>query len=1085
MPNTVQRMNYWIGGKWGRGPFPRLKIVPLAFWAFVVAISGPGQAATIHVDAGQTNQPPDGVTWATAYPDLAAGLAAASDGDEVWVAAGRYVPFGDYWSPSFGGSVSFEIPVGVSVYGGFAGTENARRERNPTVHRTVIAGIGESWRAEEYSPRRPLVAFAPDADAQTRLDGFRLEFNLANYGSAIHVRGGSPIIANNTIVSNRVDGPLGGSAIFVERSVELQPMDSLAMFRQVAGRLFSTDHRIGSDGQLITHTNILVWPTNDYDAAVHRVLQVAANVVDATTNRGDAYPHFPSVFRPYLRRESVAGRTNVYVAGYQLQDEIEPTITSAEEFVRKSNYWDLRNPAVIVAIPEQPDLTAVQPLALGVPLVLGAKKGLPNFNELAVETSVYLERRLQLRRLTPTSLPYQTNEFYVVGVSNVFAVEAWNSYQAAYPRPLTLAVEVDFDMAMLSTNSPSGVLQTWPPIVGPGSRPVATSFAASSIIPASNWVGRQFHVPLLTNHLFLSNSVWWADGQPRFTPAPSNSFTLVSPAPNQFFIPDWILTITNRVRYVVLDGGRIVDYANLAPMIWSTNLIDAMTISGGVGQGSFGDQIWDMRRLNDTDQLSDLTIGVWNQLLVSLGFTTVSETIWRSYGARNPSSQDRALAIDAFRRFALGLPGNNFPGRYPPISPNGLIAEAPFAPARRLELKRTFEVGDPLVHATVADVSPPPGANDPWVLPGGISAPPVQRLTGIDRINKRYTPWLSSEDERTSNEAYRDPLVTHSDRWQFASERVLNHDWFDRIHRGTPWQTIYYGGGQAMIQLPWNDYTHPLMLPQNDWRWIEEFRKDWLGLPVVESPAPTPIIVNNTVASNTAGYGMVGAAIHLEPGTSVQIVNNIVAFNAAGIEQLPEGVPFVLANCVFGNANGDYLGLTPGLRDLQLDPVFRRSAAGDFNLSTTSPLIDAAHPLPWLAGWVDASEPARRQNAHFDLGAAELAVDTAELRLSVVPGQPVLRLDLFGFPGRRFRLEQSTDFENWMPLQEWVTAGGVVVTDWEPTAEMQFLRAVSLETHRIDPAQGSWLPPCAWLCCPSLILPAREQARISPSETPW
>jgi len=1020
----------------------------LALWAISLAI-GPGlaDAATILVDAGQTNQSPDGLTWSTAYPNLSSGLAAAGHGDEVWVAAGRYLPFGAQLGVSLDQSAPFEIPAGVAVYGGFSGTENERRARNLTAYSTVIAGLGESWNAGVLSPRLPLVTLAPEADNQTRLDGFRLEFNFANYGSAIHIRGGSPIIANNTIVSNRVDGPLGGSAIFVERSATLQPIGALEMFKQVAGRLFATDGRVGSDGRLITPTNILVWPTNDYDAAVHRVLQVAANLVDATTNRGDAYPHFPTVFRPYLRREVAGGQTNIYVAGHQLQDDVEPAVASAEAFVRRSSYWDLSEPAVIDQIPAQPDPALTQPLTLGLPLVLGAKQGLPNFNEFALETSVYLERRLQLRRSTVNSLPNQTNEFYVIGVSNVFAVEAWNSYQAAYPRPLTLAVEVDFDMAMLSTNSASGTLQTWPPVVGPGSRPVATNFMASLTLPASNWIGRQFQVPLLTNHLFLSNSIWQPTQYPRFTPAPTNSFTLVPLTPNQFHIPDWILALTNRVRFVVLDGGRIIDYANLDRMIWSTNLIDAMTLSGGAGGVSFGSQIWDMQRHSGTEDLSDLTEGSWKQLMISLGFMPISDTAWRSYSVSSPFGSDRDLAIDAFRRFAQGMPQIGFPGRFPVLDPTGLIAVAPFTPAVRLEIRRTFEVNDPFVHATAADVSPPPGANDPMVLPGGVGFPQTQRLPNIGRVNKRHTPWWSSDDPVTTAEAFRDPSVTESDAWQFAVGNALNHGWFDRIHRGTPWQTIYYGGGQMLMSPSLGaDFSHPLMLPQNDRHWIEEFRGDWLGLPVIESPTPTPVLVNNTIASNSAGHQVSGAAIHLEPGTAAQLVNNIVAFNAAGLEQLPVGSPFVLANCVFGNTHGDYLGLAPGLRDLHLDPVFRRPDTGYFTLSTTSPLIDAAHPLPGLAGWVDTDEPARWQNGHFDLGAAELSVDTAELRLSAVPGQASLRLDLFGFPGRHFRLEQSANFEDWSPLQEWVNAGGVIVIDWEPVEDMQFLRAVSLET---------------------------------------
>ncbi len=1015
--------------------------------AVLALFAGLGGAATIRVDSRQTNQPPDGLTWETAYATLAGGLAAAQAGDGLWVAAGTYQPFRTVSLPSLEKTSSVEIPAGVAVYGGFAGHEQARNKRDPTTHRTVISGIQGKWSAAYHSPRLPLIVFPPTADAQTRLDGFRLEFNPANYGSAIHVRGGSPVIANNTIVSNRVDGPLGGSAIFIERTATLQPMDPLAMFRQVAGRLFATDGRIGSDGRLITHTNILVWPTNDYDAAAHRVLQVAANLVDATTNSGDVYPFFPTVFRPFLRREVVAGQTNIYLAGHQLHDEVVPDGVKAESFVQKSNYWDLRDPGVLEQIPTHPDPSVTQPLTFGLPLVLGAKKGLPNFNELAVETSIDLVRLVQLRRPNVHSLPNETNEFYILGITNVFAVEAWNSYQSAYPRPLTLAVEVDFDMAVLGTNQVStSEFQIWPPLSGPGSRPISTNYSASLVIPPATWDGRQFQVPLMTNYLFLSNSVWRPTQNPRFVPAPTNHFfSLATPTPNQFHIPDWTLAITNRLRYVVLDGSRIIDYVNLDRMIWSTNLIDAMTLSDQSGRDSVGSQFWNMQRVDDTAIFTVPTMGAWNQLLVSMGYMSVSEVIWRNYSARSHTSQERALAIDAFRRFMEGLPPSFFPGRNNPISPNGLLAEAPFTPARRLEIKRTYEVNDPLVHFTVADISSPLGALDILVLPGGGGVFPTPRLTTIGQMNRRYTPWFERDEPISTNEAYRDPLITHPDAWQFSNGAILSHDWFDRIHRGTPWQTIYYGGGQAQISPFWSDFSHPLMLPQNDRRWIEEFRKDRLGLPVIESPTPSPVIVNNTIANNSAGNQVIGSAIHLEAGTAAQIANNIVSFNDAGIEQSPTGSPFLLANNVFGNANGDYLGLAPGLRDLQLDPEFRRPATGDFTLATTSPLIDAAHPLAGLGGWLDNDEAARWQNGHFDIGAAELSVNLpAELHLQPLADPLAYELELRGFPGRRYRLEQSTDFSDWSPVGDFMTADGRVSVPIDPVGDRQFLRAIKL-----------------------------------------
>jgi len=51
-----------------------------------------------------------GTSWTDAYTDLHSALTTAQSGDQIWVAAGRYVG-------------NFTLTLGVEVYGGFAGTE--------------------------------------------------------------------------------------------------------------------------------------------------------------------------------------------------------------------------------------------------------------------------------------------------------------------------------------------------------------------------------------------------------------------------------------------------------------------------------------------------------------------------------------------------------------------------------------------------------------------------------------------------------------------------------------------------------------------------------------------------------------------------------------------------------------------------------------------------------------------------------------------------------------------------------------------------------------------------------------------------
>ena len=79
-------------------------------------------------------------------------------------------------------------------------------------------------------------------------------------------------------------------------------------------------------------------------------------------------------------------------------------------------------------------------MVYGIPLVIGAKKGFPNFNEFAMHTQVQVTRKLQFHRPgNSTTVPVnEIDQMFVVGISNVFGVEAWNSYATPYPaRPAT------------------------------------------------------------------------------------------------------------------------------------------------------------------------------------------------------------------------------------------------------------------------------------------------------------------------------------------------------------------------------------------------------------------------------------------------------------------------------------------------------------------------------------------------------------------------------------------------------------------------------------------------------------------------
>ncbi|MCH8149545.1 MAG: right-handed parallel beta-helix repeat-containing protein, partial [Planctomycetes bacterium] len=95
--------------------------------------------AALLVDAGA---PPggDGLTWGTAFDDLQSALAYMKKLNgtiaEVWVAGGAYSPS----RPFLGSLATFQLLNGTALYGGFAGNETDRDQRDADANVTILSG---------------------------------------------------------------------------------------------------------------------------------------------------------------------------------------------------------------------------------------------------------------------------------------------------------------------------------------------------------------------------------------------------------------------------------------------------------------------------------------------------------------------------------------------------------------------------------------------------------------------------------------------------------------------------------------------------------------------------------------------------------------------------------------------------------------------------------------------------------------------------------------------------------------------------------------------------------------------------------
>jgi hypothetical protein len=559
----------------------------------------------------------------------------------------------------------------------------------------------------------------------------------------------------------------------------------------IAGTNF---HRVGDTyvNRNFSLTNIQVWPeivpgVNEYTANVHQLLQLAANMTEpVTTNRpsarfaGESVERFPLVFRPVFNVDD-EGRVSI-------SNFIEVTNDAPTQLARP--YRDLNFQAHRDAL--QPDDNV-----LGIPWVIAAKKGLPNFNEYGVLTTLEMTRKLEINKTAPNAPMnlWQTNQMVVLSISNMCGLEAWNSYTNDFPRPVRLHAQVQ--CSMLVTNQLGRILvnNTFAPVPD------------NNLLPANEWQGNQFIVPIQDTAIPLPKSIY-DHATSRLIPTtlvPDNLF----PDRNIFPSPQIGLAMTNRVQFYMIDEQtqRVLDYVNLDNLVTRMDITEELLGAYGSGQsspvanfGGSGDSrmFWSTNRLGNANTINAPTEGVINQIFTSLDEIPVSQQLWNSFRARG-TGRDREESIDLFRTFlgfppkflsaqqlALGFQRLNDPRK-------SFVRQVPFTPSLKKVIYNTWQANDPLVHYTVEDLTDLEGR----AVRRELVDPPDRALDGrihnINKVNTRYRPWPSGNGADVSeyNVAFKDPLIRTSDDWQFPTNRFPNIGWLGRVHRGTPWQTVY------------------------------------------------------------------------------------------------------------------------------------------------------------------------------------------------------------------------------------------------------------------------------------------------------
>jgi len=169
------------------------------------------EGSIIYVDTDATGAN-NGSSWTDAFTDLQTALDTAVAYDQIWVAAGTYLPTHEF-TPGDPRSVSFQMINGVQIYGGFDPSLGVTDwlDRDWISNPAILSGdIGVAGDASDNC-YHVFFHYFIDLDNSAILDGFVISGGNANGYILPHSHGGgmynqiyndSPMITNCTFVNN-------------------------------------------------------------------------------------------------------------------------------------------------------------------------------------------------------------------------------------------------------------------------------------------------------------------------------------------------------------------------------------------------------------------------------------------------------------------------------------------------------------------------------------------------------------------------------------------------------------------------------------------------------------------------------------------------------------------------------------------------------------------------------------------------------------------------------------------------------------------------------------------------------------------
>jgi hypothetical protein len=694
------------------------------------------------------------------------------------------------------------------------------------------------------------------------------------------------------------------------------PWSNKVFFMATADRMLRTYTNFGPG---LCVTNIEIFPTNQFNARVFQLLKQAANIADwrdnrftalVGTNRATGQPDFPSIYWP---RYSAVGTNRLYISDFNLVNILVPT-----------NNRPVFDPRNATATNFNVAVNNFYATGLGVPWIVGAEKGYPNLNETILRVAGVLSRKLGFFKQQRTDVtPRETNQMFHLQLDPQFTVELWNSYPVPVPR--NYRVTVEGELITLVSNA-AGVV-VWPPGPTVSSQPYRVNLS----IAGANWPGApsplSFVVPGFTNlrSLPLAKYLHQTPSNQVFAPLPPRPppFFDLYERNTPFYLPDWTLVLTNRLRFFLEDLGttppQLVDAVNVI----IESRVDILELLQGFenpnAAGLSPNRYWNPQRVGGGTNAPYR--GILEQIATSTNAASPDWDGYFSFATFQPGINGKDQAATNFLDFLTST------------NTGKLSMQAPFNPFAPFVVEVAAGINDPLVHYLGTDYQEHRETN--WIRAGSWAETLLELTNHTGRpsqfsgkLNRSYRPWggnrdVFSVDDDAQPADYdvtrQDPLIRWSSEWDFPTNTVSTNffgtiGWLGRVHRATPWQTIYFKGAVHPTNR-WAAWagdagTHPT----NDWVLADLFtvavdpnarrgllsinqtnRAAWAaalsGVSVLTNnqpynsdlPLPPPVLASDFIAPNSPAFDRLWTGIEtLRRTQPAGVFSNLAALFAAG-----------------------------------------------------------------------------------------------------------------------------------------------------------------------------------------------------------